>query len=505
MFESIASPQARLRLAEELEFRRETLAGLRRAQVDGGTDNLVAAIAYLDYSLLNRGDQQKAAERALEHNRVGNAHYKADRFREAIGCYEEAIKEKPNPVHFSNLAGAWEFMPDLERMAALDHAIATLRRGLKIFPDSSELREALKVAERNKQIAALGGDAPHTMSFAMLPAVTPIAIEFADNLAVLFEEPDDSIAPAFAQRLASIRDRIKEDMEVDVPGVRIRKNDTDLPPGTYILMLDEIPLVSGNLALDKVLTLVPRTRLSELGIRFEDTVNPADGAPASWVSRADAAHLPDAPWDAIEYIVRHLNSLLRKNLAMFTGLQEVIDKLEQTWSTAGRQIASNQALTERFTRMAQALLDEFVPIAPLESLCDAYLVTSDKGMDELLSVVRALPEFNPKLPGNENGATLFEFDPDVERKIEEGLVPMGDEFVLTLLPEYTQEVLTAVRNAVSPPSEDPRREAIVVREPKVRRYVRKLVELEFPQLFALSLSELTDAAKRVSRIPIMLD
>jgi type III secretion protein V len=367
------------------------------------------------------------------------------------------------------------------------------------------LREALKVAERNKRTAALGGYVPHAISYLMLPIVTPIAMEFADNLAVLFEGPDGDIAPALAQRLVSMRDRIKEDMGVNVPGLRIRKNDADLPPGTYILMLDEVPVVFGNLALDKMLTLVPTTKLSELGIRFEDAVNPADGTPASWVALADAARLPDAPWDAMECAVRHLDSLIRKNLFMFAGMQEVIDKLEQTWSTAGRQIASDQALAERFTRMTQALLDEFVPMTPLEPLCDAYLAASGKGMDELLGAARALPELRPKLPGNETGATLFELDPDVERKIEDGLMPLGDEFVLTLTPEYTQEVLTAVRNIVSPPSEGPPREAIVVREPKVRRYVRKLVELEFPQLFTLAVSELTHEAMQVKRIAIALD
>jgi hypothetical protein len=502
--ESVTSPQVRLRLAEELDFRRETLAGLRRAQVDGDTDNLVAAIAYLDYSLLNRGDEQKAEERAMEYNRVGNAHYEGNRFRHAAASYDRAIKEKPNPVYFTNLAGAWELVPDLDRIAALDHAIGSLRLGLEAFPDSQDLRGALKVAERKKRTAELGGFVPRERSHHFLPVVTPIVMEVAGNLAVLFEGAEvGNLASATLQRIDSMRDRIKGETGIKVPGIRVRPND-NFAPGTYVLMLDEVPLVSGNVKLDETLTLVAADKLSELGVPYTEAVNPIDGTPAFWVSLADAARLSDVSWDAIEYVLRHLDSLLRKNISLFAGMQEVINNLGESWSAASRQIASDQMLAERFTRMTKALRDECVPMNHIEIVCDVYLAAASKGMDELLGAVRALPEIRHRLPGNEAGAKLFELALDIERTIAQALVPLGDEYVLALTPEYTQEVLTAVRNAVSSPSDRPLRQAIVVREPRVRRYVRRLVELEFPQLFTLTAAEVMDETMHVKRTGIAL-
>jgi type III secretion protein V len=187
-------------------------------------------------------------------------------------------------------------------------------------------------------------------------------------------------------------------------------------------------------------------------------------------------------------------------------MQELIDKLNETWSPAGRQIASDDAHVERFARMAHALLDEGVPMTHMEPICDAYLAgcAAGMGMDELLGAVRAVPEIRPRLHGNQAGAKLFELEPEIEEGLALGLVPIGDEFVLTLKPEYTQELLSAVREVVPSRGEDPRQQAIVVRECRLRRYVRKLVELEFPQLHTLCPAELSEDASRATRTTIAL-
>jgi flagellar biosynthesis component FlhA len=243
--------------------------------------------------------------------------------------------------------------------------------------------------------------------------------------------------------------------------------------------------------------------LSELGIEFKEA-DPVDDRPAFWIARSDAARHSVPSGDAVEYVVRHLESVIRKNLPLFAGLQEVVDKLNETWSPAGRQIASDDSHIERFTRMTHALLDEGVPMSHMEPICDAYLAgcAAGFGMDELLGAVRALAEIRPRLPGNQAGATMFELDPVIEAGLVQGLAPIGDEFVLALKPEYTQEVLSAVRVVVPSRRYASGQQAIVVRERRLRRYVRRLVELEFPHLFTLCPSELSEDASRASRTTI---
>jgi type III secretion protein V len=68
--------------------------------------------------------------------------------------------------------------------------------------------------------------------------------------------------------------------------------------------------------------------------------------------------------------------------------------------------------------------------------------------------------------------------------------------VLALEPEPTQEALTAVRNEVAnlpPTAQNP---VIFCEDWRVRPFVRKLVELEFPHLQVVSRRESTDADAR---------
>jgi tetratricopeptide (TPR) repeat protein len=501
--EAVTNPQARLRLAEELHFRRASLAELWKASDDGGTNNPIAAVAYLDYSRLNRSEEQKIEEQAARYNREGNSHYENEKYRGARDSYEKAIKEKPYPVYFTNLAGAWEHEPGLNKIAAFDHAIDALRGGLKVFPESQRLHDALAATERKKRTIEYGGVVSHAQSHQLLPIVTPIAVELAANLSSLWAR-DGDLMPSLQDRLGSMRKQIEKETGISVPGLRFRQN-TDFPDGKYAVMLEEVPLASGAVDVDKVLTLVAPAELSELGIHFEEHMKPFDGGLACWVSLSDETRLPEAPLEAMEYIVRHFEYLIRRNLRMFAGMQETLLLIEKTWSTSGRQISDDPELMERFTRMVQALLDENVPMANLKPVCDAFVAARGNNMDELLDMVRAIPEIRRRLPGNETGANLYELPQAIERQMVGALAPRGDEFVLDLDRTHIQRVLAAVKNTISTPDDRTARQAIVVREPRLRRYIRKLVENKFPELFTLTPAELTDEARQVKPTPIELE
>src|SRR5690606_932537 len=87
---------------------------------------------------------------------------------------------------------------------------------------------------------------PRASSMTMLPVVTPLAMEVGAGLVPLVEGEKGSAV----DRAAEIRDRIVRSTGVRVPGVRFRGNDSDLPPDTYLLMLDEVPLVMGSIPED---------------------------------------------------------------------------------------------------------------------------------------------------------------------------------------------------------------------------------------------------------------
>ncbi len=165
----------------------------------------------------------------------------------------------------------------------------------------------------------------------MLPVVTPIALEVASDLIPLVEDTGEG-SKFLGEMIPMMRDGLFYELGVRFPGIRVRGNETDMPPGSYLIMLNEIPLVMGTVSQDKVLVNDTVERLRLLNIDGEPATNPANGNECAWVDAqyqevAEQAGL--TTWDAAGYIVLHLSSVLRKNGAEFVGIQETMNMLEQ--------------------------------------------------------------------------------------------------------------------------------------------------------------------------------
>jgi type III secretory pathway component EscV len=252
------------------------------------------------------------------------------------------------------------------------------------------------------------------------------------------------------------------------------------------------------------MTLASKDELARLNIPGGAITDRLTEREAHWISPADAERLPGPHWDTAEYLTRHLESVLRANLAHFAGLQETVGFLTEVWSPVSRNIATDPIQVARFARALQALVSESVPVIAKEAICEVFAKQSaeESSMDDLLIAMRGVADVAKALPGNQDGARLYTLSEDVERRLASSLIPLGDEHALAISPELTQDVLTAVRNKV--PARSRQNETIVVRDARVRRYVRKLVELEFPYLHALSEAEQLEPLRGAPRTVIAL-
>jgi flagellar biosynthesis component FlhA len=148
-------------------------------------------------------------------------------------------------------------------------------------------------------------------------------------------------------------------------------------------------------------------------------------------------------------------------------------------------------------RLLKALVEENVPIVALRALCRAFIdgFQAQADLDTLLQSSRLLPEVRPQLPGFRVGP-LISLHADIESKILAGLRSYGDEHLLLLDPELTQETLSAFRYTISEVPEESPPAVVVVENGLARRYIRKLVELEFPDLIVLAKAELDPVEER---------
>src|SRR5262249_24510865 len=143
----------------------------------------------------------------------------------------------------------------------------------------------------------------------------------------------------FEALFPQMRERVRADTGVTVPGVRVRSNDTDLPKDQYLIMIQEVPLVMGSVGRDKVFALgasgePPQPFCGRSSVGDGSTFPPEGEWRDPDKEPGDRGREPAATWSHLEYLTRHVEFMVRLHLVQFFGVQEA-DNLLDEWLKAG--------------------------------------------------------------------------------------------------------------------------------------------------------------------------
>jgi type III secretory pathway component EscV len=431
-------------------------------------------------------------EKATLANTRANHLYENGSYAEAVKHYTRAIGLAPaEAVYHTNLAGALERLKDPgKRVDNLEQAAACYERAQQVSK-TEDYTEQINRLRRRAAFARTYGE----RWLEYLPVVTPLAVEVARDLIGKVEGPTQgTLSDECSASLKAMRQRVLEQLGVQVPGIRVRGNETDLPDGTYIVMINEIPLASGNVSLKRRFWPGSAEVLSRLSVNGEPVPDPVTGDDGFWIEEKDWARVESQKpelWSFADYMMRHVEAVVRKNVGEFLGHQEIMNLLDNDSSAPLDEIRASSEMVTALTTVCKALLAEEVPIRPFEELCAAFKSChqSDVGLRETVERIRGVAAIRAQLPGNEADRSLLKLGPRFEAEIRRSLYDDTDHLMLAMEPERCQEGLTAVRNRVNG-----RSHALVVEDRTLRPFVRKLVELEFPDLPVLSRPELRSDA-----------
>jgi type III secretion protein V len=288
----------------------------------------------------------------------------------------------------------------------------------------------------------------------LMPLIVPVAIDLGPALAERIHAPPRG-GPLLEREVPALRDALFVELGLPLPTVRVRLLPS-LPPGDFVVSLQEVGVARGRVDLDDA----------------------GAGDPAATV----AAFLGDA-------VRRRGHELL--------GLQEVqtmLDQLEGACPALVRHVVPKPVPLPLLADVLRRLLEERVSIRPLREILEALAVHAQTERDPLTlaELVRSALRrqiTHQHAPDAELHAYLL--DPTIEDAVRDAIQRTATGAYLAMPPALARDVLAATKRCVPP---EDRRPAILLTQSDVRRFVRRLVEVDQPDLVVLSYQELAPEA-----------
>jgi tetratricopeptide (TPR) repeat protein len=412
----------------------------------------------------------------------------------AVGHFKVAVRLRGAEPTLSDLVDCSSLVTSLPEY----HRFARAARALERDPEPG--------AERNRLVATRLEISRRCYRRSLRPLATAAKADFVRNPypVPLALEADSRLFPEGAGapqdrlvnvELPELRKRVESSMGVPVPGVRIRSNN-NLGDGGYVLVLNDAARVYGTVSLAE--RYCPDAAACEArGVFGRPAVNPWNGKPGMWlagsaVEQAAAAAL--AVLDAYQYMLAHLEWFIRGNLSALVGIQEVHSTLEQ-WAKdrQERRDLLHASLPDpqsrvRMTHVVQDLLREGVAVADLTVILASFRAANQpaSGLSEIVERVRA--DLRPALPGNQEGLRRIALPEEFESILALCVEEVDGKRFLSIPPEVAQNLLGILRAGLDGVERGDA--AIVVRQPGLRPFVRRLAEIEFPSLPVLAEQEL---------------
>ncbi|MBV9945339.1 MAG: FHIPEP family type III secretion protein, partial [Myxococcales bacterium] len=189
--------------------------------------------------------------------------------------------------------------------------------------------------------------------------------------------------------------------------------------------------------------------------------------------------------------------LLRERAADFLGLAEVqrlLDELEQLAPATVRSVVPKPVTLVLLTEVLRRLVEERVGIRDLRGILEALSTVAATEKDPLhlaeylRSQMRRTITF--RLTGGSGHLDVVLIDPLVEDTVRRAITRTAAGAFLALPPQAARDVLASVRRALAGVPAGRQEQAVILTQPDIRRFVRKLLEPELPDVWVLSFAEL---------------
>jgi len=323
----------------------------------------------------------------------------------------------------------------------------------------------------------------------------PVVLEAGPSLSKLIAK-QKSGGGLIETMIPRMRQALYHDLGVRFPGVHVRSDSPGLGEGEYNVLLNEVPIIRGKVLEGQLLTNETEENLSHYNLPYTSYSNSL-GLPSLWVDQQYKPLLDKAGikyWSPLEVVILHLSYFFRQYAGEFTGIQEVramLEFVEKSFPDLVKEVTRLiplQKLTDIFKRLVQ----EQVSIRDLRTIleCLSEWAQTEKEVITLTEYIRAALKryISYKYSQGQSTLSVYLLDPEIEDMVRGAIKQTSAGSYLALDPDSVQLILQAMRTTIvpTPPGGQP---PVLLTAIDVRRYVRKLIEMEFPDMAVLSFQE----------------
>lgn len=204
---------------------------------------------------------------------------------------------------------------------------------------------------------------------------------------------------------------------------------------------------------------------------------------------------PEVPEeDVAETALNELLPPIGRRASDFIGIAEaqfLLDQLEQVAPATVRQVVPKPVTVPLLAEVLRRLVEERVGVRDLKGILEALaqVAHADKDPLNLSEFVRSQlrRQITHQLAGGTPELSAVMLDPSIEDVIRGAISRTAAGSFLTLSPAAGRDVVTAIRRAFD---EAGGAASVVLTQPDVRRFVRKLIETDLPDVPVASYAEL---------------
>lgn len=328
--------------------------------------------------------------------------------------------------------------------------------------------------------------------------VEQIEMEFGYSLLHLVDERSGG---NFIDRVVLFRKQFAVEMGMVIPSVRMRNN-PEINPNQYVIKIKGEEVARGEILVDHLLALDNGEVTKPVeGI---DTIEPAFGIPAKWISEDKKVMADIAGYtliDPVSVMITHLSEVIKQHCSEILSRQDVrtmVDNVRKKDPTIVEDIVPNVVSYGYLQKVLCMLLKEGVPIRDMETIleCLGDHAANLKDIEVTVEYVRqALKRTITRRFADGGSLRVITVDPKVEDIILSGVKKSSNgSSVISLDPEIVNRIITKT-NAEIDKVKDVLPSVLILMAPFTRVYFKKLLDQFIPGVTVLSYSEIDNSTQ----------